>query len=271
MDKVVISIIIPSYNSGKYLVEAIGSVTSQQHRNYEIIIVDDGSTDPETLELYNKLTVDSCRVLKQQNAGPAAARNAGVKVAQGEYLLFLDSDNKIRPGYIEKGIGILSNNPDIGVVYGKPHFFGSTTKPRFRAHKFHMNSILLGNYVDMCAVVRKKAWEDAEGFDENRVLIGHEDWEFWIRVGLKGWKFEFVDEVLFDYRTRENSLILNAQEDTRVQEMLEYVTRKHSIVLFNHYEKIYRRYMLYQNRPFKYFLRRMYSKYILKEPTNFQD
>jgi glycosyltransferase involved in cell wall biosynthesis len=268
MGNVVISIIIPSYNSGKFLVEAITSVTSQQANNYEIIIVDDGSTDPETLELYNRLDVDTCRILKQQNAGPAAARNAGAKVAQGEYLLFLDSDNKIRPGYMAKGIKILSNDTSVGVVYGKPHFFGTTTKPRFKARKFDIHSILLGNYVDMCAVVRKKAWEEAGGFDENRVLIGHEDWEFWIRVGLKGWKFEFLDEVLFDYRTRENSLILNALQDQRLAEMFEYVTRKHSILIFNNYEKIYRKYMLYQNRPFKYFFKRIYSKYILKEPTN---
>src|ERR1700753_4343673 len=107
-----LSIIIPCYNSGCYLYEALESIERSEDIasiRYEIIIVDDGSTDEATIKLLNDLNIANCPVLRQQNAGPAAARNTGVKVAKAPYLSFLDSDNHVRPGFINKGINLLNN------------------------------------------------------------------------------------------------------------------------------------------------------------------
>ncbi len=104
----IISIIIPVYNSGNYLRETLESVRNYTGKSiYEIIIVNDGSTDNDTLELLNQLQNEGYSIIDQENKGPAAARNNGVECSRGKYLLFLDSDNRIKPSYIDKGIGIL--------------------------------------------------------------------------------------------------------------------------------------------------------------------
>lgn len=228
-----ISIIIPCYNSGKYLLEAIQSVEYYQGQNkYEIVVIDDGSTDIQTMSILNELDQKKCIVLHQENKGPGAARNAGCRRASACFLLFLDSDNKIYSTYIDAGISYLKNNSDVGVVHGKPTFFGDTSRNGFKTGPFEIDKVLAINYIDMCAVVRKSAWESIEGFDESRELIGREDWEFWIRIYRKGWKFFFLDEVMFFYRIRNNSL-MSTHEINQNNNL--YVYRKHYDLLSDQY------------------------------------
>jgi glycosyltransferase involved in cell wall biosynthesis len=260
-----VSVIIPCYNSGEYLMEAVNSAKAYNDSNYEIIIVDDGSTDPTTVELLSRLNNGVCRVFHQENQGPAAARNAGVRESQGEFLLFLDSDNRIRPSYIPRALEILRSNAKIGVVYANPSFFGDSTIPRFQPQPFDLGSILFGNYIDMCAVVRKRAWEDGNGFDENRILIGHEDWDFWINLGLKGWGFYYIDDVLFDYRIRENSLLNHARDSRRFEETKSYICNKYATPMLKHYRKYYNQYLMFRNQPVRSFLKYFYFKYILRK------
>ncbi|OZI05399.1 hypothetical protein BWI93_25675 [Siphonobacter sp. BAB-5385] len=131
-----VSVIIPCYNSGTYLPEALASVEAYQGSYaYEIIIINDGSTDPHTLEYLRELETRGYSILHQENKGAAAARNTGVRAARGKYLLLLDSDNRIRPAYLEKGIPVLESRPDVGVVYGNAHFLeiprGKVSKLRY--------------------------------------------------------------------------------------------------------------------------------------------
>ena len=204
-----ISIIIPYYNAGLYIQEAIDSVRMYKGEySYEIIIINDGSTDPDSIKKIKLIEQDGlCTVLNQENRGPAAARNAGCKIARGQFLLFLDSDNKIRPNYIGVGINYMLQNSKTGVVYGNPHFLeNEKDKRQFKAAAFDYKKMLGSNYIDICSVVRKSAWSSIDGFDENRLLDGLEDWDFWLRLTKKGWLFEYVDEVLYEYRVLENSL-----------------------------------------------------------------
>jgi len=260
-----ISIIIPCYNSGQYLPDALESIKTYPDKNaYEVIIVDDGSTDQYTLNLLTKLQTEGYIIFKQENKGPAAARNTGVSNAKAEYLLFLDSDNKIRSSYIDQGIKILSTFQDVGVVYGNPAFFGSKTEERFVTRSFDMYSILINNYIDMCSVIRKKAWQEVGGFDEARILIGFEDWEFWIRVGAAEWKFYHVNETLFDYRVREDSVIKNALQPDKHRQMLNYVHTKHLTLFNKFYSELYEQSCYYSNdqkKPFRSFIKYFYNKY----------
>ncbi len=141
----------------------------QQHcrqHSYEIIITNDGSIDAVTLSVLNDLAAKDCTILHQENKGAAAARNAGVKASSGKYIFFLDSDDRVREGYIDKGIAVLEANDETGVVYGKPHFFGEAAKRQFTTKAFDFNSLLFDNYIDTCAVIRRKVWDDVHGFDE---------------------------------------------------------------------------------------------------------
>lgn len=222
-----ISIIIPCYNSGRYIREAIESVLTSSFFQFELIIVNDGSTDPKTIEILESLNSKDILVISQSNQGPASARNAGARVAKGNIFLFLDSDNVILPKYIEKAFSILSDNESVGVVYSNPIFFGDTSnEDRFYPKSYSYQELLLGNFIDMCSFVRRATFEEVGGFDEHRDLIGWEDWEFWLRVAQTNWVFYYLNENLFKYRIRNDSL-MGLSNETKKNNMLEYIGRKH--------------------------------------------
>jgi len=262
MPNPIVSIIIPCYNLGEYIREAIESVEQYPDPSlYEIIIVNDGSTSEETLRILNELK-EGYQIIDQPNRGPAAARNAGIVASKGQYLLLLDSDNRIRTDYIDRGIELLSKHPDVGVVHGKPFFFGDMSKNMFTARRFDLASIFAQNYIDNCAIIRRSVWEELEGFDEKRILIGNEDWEFWIRVGASKWQFYFIDQIMFDYRLRQGSVISQATQTEKFREMENYVVNKHLQLYIQHYKKLHSQYLFYQNdrkRPLRAFF-----KYLLK-------
>lgn len=268
----VVSIIIPCYNSGKYLPEALKSIEGYRNQHLlEIIIVNDGSNDPNTLQFLNALDTERYLIISQKNGGPAAARNKGVSTAKGEFLLFLDSDNKIRPDYIDEGIDVLRRHTDVGIVYSNASFFGDSTYPRFKSKQFDIYSLLMRNYIDVCAVIRRKSFLDVNGFDENRILFGHEDWELWIRLYKNGWKFYYIDKVLFDYRIRNNSLWMQKSESENAKDVTDYVYKKHLDMFLQYYEKLYFQrgfYMQDKQSPFRTFIKNVYRKYIDKKPES---
>ncbi len=269
-----VSVIIPCYNSGRYLSEAIESVLTNRNKNlYEIIIVNDGSTEVFTLSLLKKLSGEGYTIIDQENMGTGAARNTGVKHSKGEYILFLDSDNKIRSDYIDKGIKILQKHNDVGVVYGNASFFGESDKPRFITREFDRHAVLANNYIDICSVVRKKAWEEVGGFDENRMIMAHADWEFWIHLISKGWKFHYINQVLFDYRIREDSLLIQQSGDDSIRQIVNYIHSKHWHLFFDNYRQVYACLTFYGNdkkKPLRSFIKYLHNKYFIKKgnPVN---
>jgi glycosyltransferase involved in cell wall biosynthesis len=273
LSKPTISVIIPCYNSGSFLPDAIKSILSQEGEvAYDIFIVDDGSTDQITIALLNEYKKININVVYQENKGPAAARNAGVRASSSKYLLFLDSDNKIRPSYISKAIKVLESDKEIGVVYGKPTFFGESSEPRYTPGEFNIYKILEGNNIDMCAVVRREAWESVGGFDEDRILIGHEDWDLWIMLGARGWKFNYINEFLFDYRVRNDSVIVMANQSDKVRDVLNYFHIKHRDMLLRNYDYLYRKKLYYEQEhkyPFRLFFKYFYRKYLIKLFKNY--
>jgi glycosyltransferase involved in cell wall biosynthesis len=191
MKKNDISIIVPCYNSGLYLPEAIESVRKYCGKyTYNIVLVDDGSNDEQTLQvLENYRNDDDIVFVKHENRGLAAARNTGCEAADAEFLLFLDSDNRILTEYIDNGIEFLSQNPDYAVVYGCPKFFGDNSREGYKTGYFDLENLLIGNYIDTCAVVRKTAWESVGGFDTS--IPSFEDWNFWLSLAEKKLEFSF--------------------------------------------------------------------------------
>jgi glycosyltransferase involved in cell wall biosynthesis len=262
-----ISIIIPCYNSGAYLCDALSSISNSKNINtidHEIIIIDDGSTDEFTINFLDELNIENCTIIHQQNRGPASARNTGVKASNAPNLLFLDSDNKIRPNFINTALRILKKGK-ADIVYGKAHFFGDINRDVFKAGPFDMNSILLTNYIDMCSVMRKKVWEGVGGFDEALVLMGFEDWEFWIRAGAGGYTFQFVNEVLFDYRVNSTSLLANKNVKENYDNVVDYVYEKHAKKIQKAYRNLYPQFLVYerdQRLPLRSFFKFFYMKYI---------
>lgn len=211
---VIISIIIPCFNHGAYLYEAIASVEKNvSGRPYELIIVDDGSTDSHTIDVIQNLQNQKYNVIRQTNQGLAAARNNGIALAKGNYIIPLDSDNMLSKGYFTKAFELLERDPSIDVVYGQPIFFDDGDNDGMREEglreigEFNFTKMLDCNYIDACAMFRKSIWEKVGGYDGSMPAMGHEDWEIWINIFLSGGKFCHLNEVCFHYRIITGSML----------------------------------------------------------------
>jgi glycosyltransferase involved in cell wall biosynthesis len=203
-----VSIVIPCYNQGAMLREALASVEEVRNENLlEVIIVDDGSSDAETIRILKEFREAGYSVVSQPNRRVSAARNTGVRLAKGEFILPLDSDNRIQDVYLKKGVTLLKENPSIGIIYADAEYFGERSG-RWHVQEFDLLSLIRMNFIDVCALYRKALWEEVGGYDEQMPWMGLEDWDFWLRVACHGGSFFHLAEIGFDYRVRADSQIV---------------------------------------------------------------
>ncbi len=212
-----ICVVIPSYNYGHFIREAIESVLRQTLRPTEIIVVDDGSTDG-TGKIVGMFG-DRVRYIRQENAGVCAARNRGVRESTGELIAFLDADDIWEPTKVEKQIEKFAEDAEIGLVHcGMREFDGDTgdTVNFFLegGEGWVADDLLLWekpviNVSGTVIVVRRKAFDDVGGFD-TRLKVG-EDWDFCYRVARK-YKVGFVREALVNYRSHGKNAHKNIKE-----------------------------------------------------------
>ena len=205
-----VSIIIPCYNHGPMLREALASVEEVRNENLlEVIIVDDGSSEVETRKILSKAQETGYVVVSQPNQGVGAARNTGIRLAKGDYILPLDSDNCLRDVYLNEGVSLLKDNLSIGVIYADAAYFGETSG-RWHVPDFNLLSLIRMNFIDACALYRKSLWEELGGYDEQMPLMGVEDWDFWLRMAAHGGTFVHLSKIGFDYRVRKDSMMVKA-------------------------------------------------------------
>ncbi|MFA5022565.1 MAG: glycosyltransferase [Patescibacteria group bacterium] len=224
-----ISIIIPCFNDGQYLTEAIKSTEKIDPNLAEIIIIDDGSTEKRTLGILNNLKQSNYLVFSKKNNGLSAARNFGISKAKGEYILPLDADNTIEPEYISAGLEILEQNKNIDVVYSDCQKFGLCDL-EVQIPDFDIKKILEGNYIDACTIFRKSLWQKCGGYDEN-IKKGGEDWEFWINAYKNRARFYHLSKPLFSYRIRRDSLITKMKKEEKTKDLVNYIYAKHADIV----------------------------------------
>jgi glycosyltransferase involved in cell wall biosynthesis len=224
-NKPLVSVIIPCYNHGKYLNFAIDSVLAQTYSNFEIILVDDGSDDPETIILIDSYLNPRIKIIRTKNQGVSAARNCGIFQSNGQYILPLDSDNILHPKYIEMTIPFLK---DYDVIYTNLEYFGARNE-KMLILDFTIETQLTFNIVDNTALFKKKFWQKVGGYDET-LKIGWEDWDFWLKLVSTGAKFYHLKEDLFMYRYLENSR--NRSFDLNKQSILEFQIIENNINLY---------------------------------------
>lgn len=224
-----ISIIIPCYNHGKFIDEAINSIEEYKVEDYEIIIINDGSTDSYTNVRLEELQNKGYNVVFQKNQGLSKTRNNGIKIARGKYILPLDADNKIKPDYLIKALEILDKNSSISIVYSDRMMFGNSNY-LMRVGEFNASRLLSGNYIDACAVFRKEVWDSVGGYDEN-MKIGWEDWDFWLSATEKNFLFYYIPEPLFYYRVLNDSMVHQLMQNSQFYDLVKYIYQKHSMLL----------------------------------------
>lgn len=216
-----VSVVIPCYNDGEYILEAIKSVLEQTYKNIQIIIIDDGSTDPYTKMKLNQIAPNIAEVVHVENGGPSNARNIGIKLAKGELILPLDSDDYIEKTYIEKAVNMMESDPTIGIVYCKATLFGDKNGP-WNLPSYSIELMLKDNLIFVTAMFRKNTWERVGGFSAC-YKNGLEDYDFWLKIIELGYHVYQINEYLFFYRIKGKS---------RTQEMIS------SKEIFNSYDMI---------------------------------
>lgn len=198
-----VSVIMPCYNDGQYIEEAIESVLNQSYKDIELIIIDDGSDDEYTIKVINKISHDKIKVLHTDHLRPAGARNYGISLSTGKYILPVDSDDKIEPTYIEQAVNILEGNPEIGIVYCQADLFGEQSG-RWDLPNYSFETMLLDNIVFVTALFYKEDWEKAGGFNTT-MDSGMEDYDFWLSILGLGKQIYQIPEILFHYRIKKVS------------------------------------------------------------------
>jgi glycosyltransferase involved in cell wall biosynthesis len=221
-----ISVIVPCFNLGRYLTESIDSILAQTAQDYEIIIIDDGSTEEYTQLILSHLSRPKTRLIHQENQGLAATRNIGIRESKGRYICCLDADDRLRPGFFEKAISVLDSNPGIGIVTGHMSIFdGWDGICDF--DKCEIPDELVKNQVIVPAVFRTEAWEKAGGFCESFSISGIEDWDLWISILELGYKAHVIPEILYDYRDRPESMTKKMQKPETWSALLQELTNRH--------------------------------------------
>ncbi|HYC60712.1 MAG TPA: glycosyltransferase, partial [Thermoanaerobaculia bacterium] len=197
-----LSVIIPCHNDGDYVIDAVASVM-RNAPEAELIIVDDGSTQPRTREVLAALSEAGHHVIEQPHAGLSSARNRGIAASAGDYFLPLDADNRLLPGFAAEAVALLDADPAAGVVYGDRREFGAHSGD-VTVPEFDLPRMLSSNYIDACAVVRRAVWTDTGGYD--LALHIWEDWDFWLGAAARGWRFARIPRPTFEYRIRPDSM-----------------------------------------------------------------
>ncbi|MEH2068022.1 MAG: glycosyltransferase [Nostoc sp.] len=210
-----VSVIIPTYQRADLISETIESVLAQTYTDYEIIVVNDGSTD-NTKEVLAEFG-DWITVIHQENQGPSVARNTGIMASQGRYIAFIDDDDLWLPYKLEKQVSCFESNPNIGLVYANIVFFkGNHVSADLWPRRSHPPSVLQDwmlfelNFIPILSVmVRRECLDEVGLFDQT--LKYCEDYDLWLRI-IEKFPVHFLNKPVGFYRWTTNSLSKNKEQ-----------------------------------------------------------
>jgi glycosyltransferase involved in cell wall biosynthesis len=221
-----VSIIVPVYDLGATLDEAVGSALGQTFAALEVIVVDDGSRDPATRALLDRARWPRATVIRAEHGGVCRARNLGLSRARGELVMFLDADDRLRPGAVEKTVAKLDAEPGLTFVSFWAQLFDGENWC-WQPATCDLPSLLGECNLATCALVRRRAVEEAGGFDP-AMELGHEDWDLWLRLVERGAAGAILPEILYDYRRRAGSRSSLADRGETYLEIFRVLVERHA-------------------------------------------
>jgi glycosyltransferase involved in cell wall biosynthesis len=217
-----ITVVITCFNYGAYLPEAVTSALEQEGGTPQVTVVDDGSTDPQTLSELDRLPED-VKLIRQANAGLSAARNAGLRRATTPYLIVLDADDRLAANALRLLRAPLDGNQRLGFTYGTARFFGAW-EGALEFPPFDPYKLLYRHIVGSTALMRRELFDDVGGFDPS--FTAYEDWEFWVHAVAHGWRGQDVGEVTLLYRRHGATMYTGAR--ARYRDWYSKLRHKHS-------------------------------------------
>jgi len=240
-----VTVFLPCYNAHAHLRQAIDSVRRQTYPNLEILIIDDGSTDPATGTALDRLG-DDIRVVHQENRGLPSARNRGFAEARGDYVLPLDCDDWLAPDFVEKAIAALDGTDGRAFAFAHLYLEGDESGPLAKNYNGFQQMFL--NQLPYCLLMPKALWAELDGYDET-MRQGFEDWEFNIRLGLAGATGIVVPEPLFHYRVSGTGM-LKSLSVGKFAELWGHIQRKHRDAYT--WPALWRRHKAWRGKPSTY-------------------
>jgi glycosyltransferase involved in cell wall biosynthesis len=229
MEFPLVSVVMPAFNEKRFIMDAVSSAINQTYPNLEVILVDDGSTDPEAIDVFNALEHPRVRKISTLNQGPAMARNAGVMMSKGKYILPLDSDDLISNTYVEKAVLSMESDPSLGIVYSHACFIGDVNA-YWDLPEYDPVDFLTANCIFVSGLYRREDWSRVGGYKADMVY-GLEDYDFWLSLVGLGRKVLRLPEVHFFYRKHGTSFV-NQLNQVNLHHSFKNILQRH--------EKLYR-------------------------------
>jgi glycosyltransferase involved in cell wall biosynthesis len=236
-----ISVISPCYNHGKYINEMLESIFNQTFADYEVILVNDGSTD-DTREILERITHDKVKIIHTGNKGPSHARNLAVEHASAPIILNVDADDKIASTFLEKAFDLFNSDPGIGIIYCDVEFFGDRSG-KFVLEDYSVENMLNDNRIVAQAFFRKEDWLLAGGYSHELIYTA-EDWDFWLSIIELGRKVVKIPEPLVYYRTYKNPE--ESRSGRMKRDRIKVVNTL--LTIFHRHEGLYNAYPLARDR-----------------------
>lgn len=213
---------ITCFNYGRFLAEAVGSALGQVGGAPKVVVVDDGSTEPDTIEALERLPPE-VEVLRQERGGVCGARNAGLARVETPYVMVLDADDRLTPTALQVLSEPLSRQPALGFAYGRMRFFGDW-EGELRFPPYDPYALLYRHTIGLSALMRRDVVEATGGFDP--AFTHFEDWELWVNALEHGWRGLMVDQVTVEYRRHGGTK--QAADRRRYRSMFRALRRKHA-------------------------------------------
>jgi glycosyltransferase involved in cell wall biosynthesis len=209
-----VSVIMPAYNCGKYIKESIESVLRQSYKDTELLVIDGGSVDNTDEILQRYVEKSKCVYVKKPGFGISAARNFGIRSAKGDLIAFLDADDLFVDGYIARQAAFFEKNKDCDICYTDRVYFDTIAGIETPSPYYHFRGDIFyylkrNNFIHPSALMARRHIFENNLFDET--IKSHEDWEFFLQIAAKGIRFMFIDEPLSKIRMRPGSVTTQAE------------------------------------------------------------
>ena len=220
-----LTVVIPCFNDGPLLKQALASVFAQTFFPSEILVVNDGSTDRKTINILRNVESSGITVIHQENRGLSGARNTGIRQAHGQLVYFLDADNVLYPHCLSTLVQLMQQNPAAIAAASRIRFMGGPLNGTEWSEPLNPYILLVSNQWDAGIMLRKEAVDNYDLWYDETMRNGYEDWEFHIRLARTGKPIAFYPEPLYQYRVRRGSLLSTSRK--RHAEIVLYIRAKH--------------------------------------------
>ncbi len=218
------SLIIPTYNREKFIAETLYSALNQEYQNFEILVVDDGSTDSTkdiVLNIIEQNKTIKIKYIYQNNSERGAARNLGTKEANGDYITFLDSDDVLYPNHFTTAAEIVLKQPNIEIFhlgYEVKNNKGQIVGLRPEIKNPSGNQLIIGNFISCNGIFLRREIAKQNLFCEERELALFEDWELWLRLATQ-YQFQFFNQVTSYINNHDERSVLEVNKDKLISKM----------------------------------------------------